>query len=463
MRKLLLIAGLILFHCGPCFAVYRPGPNEVILFDLTDFAGYSKSYRLEPGMRHRLLPSLGAWEDRISSLMVGDNVSVAMFQHADFMGKYKVSGTDLKRIGTVGNTDLDDKISSLIVFPKRPWGQKLPDGVLLKAYHPRWYLKGRRAFFPLPERATEHEARYPYVGDRLNDLSQAATADGPVDVLLFELPFFGGNLLKLSPKHSPYELSRYRFDRRVSSLIVRSRGWKGEGPVIPKVITSQPAAGKGGVKAHREEPAVSRPSGPRHSPPPSHRTGTPRFEKAFKIDRPGMDYRHFALDTPNPDSCQKACADDKQCKAYTYMRPGIVGARAHCWLKSGVPKAKPVSWYCVSGTKSASEPLAAGVMKRSPPPRQRPASKSPQIHPRRARFVREFKTNRPGMDYRHFALDTPDPDSCQKACADDKQCKAYTYMRPGIVGARAHCWLKSGAPKPRSVSWFCVSGIKVAD
>lgn len=42
----------------------------------------------------------------------------------------------------------------------------------------------------------------------------------------------------------------------------------------------------------------------------------------------------------------------------------------------------------------------------------------------------EANTDRPGMDYKNFWLDTPDPGLCQKACADDPNCKAYTYVNP---------------------------------
>ena len=72
----------------------------------------------------------------------------------------------------------------------------------------------------------------------------------------------------------------------------------------------------------------------------------------------------------------------------------------------------------------------------------------------------EFKMNRPGMDYRHFDLKEPLPERCREACAQEGRCKAYTYVRPGIQGALAHCWLKQAVPKPERVSWYCVSGVK---
>jgi hypothetical protein len=76
-----------------------------------------------------------------------------------------------------------------------------------------------------------------------------------------------------------------------------------------------------------------------------------------------------------------------------------------------------------------------------------------------AEMTREDKTDRPGMDYATLYLDTPDPERCVESCANDDQCKAYTYVKPGVQGDKAHCWLKSGVPDPVS-NKDCVSGVK---
>ena len=348
MRIILLMATLFFLTTDRGLAFYYPAPNEVIIYDQADYAGSSKSIKLERGMRHKLVRILGDWDDQISSVMVGSEVSIVLFQHADFMGKYKVTETDLESIGHVGNTDMDDKASSLIIFPRRPWGQELPDGVLLRAYHPKWYLKGRRAFFPLPEKETEVIARYPYVGDRINNRSQVLSTDGPVEVMLYEQPNFMGKSLMFSPKQTPYELSEQKFDKMASSLIVRIKGWKAKAPSLAGLHASPPPR-----KHHN--PVVT--AAKKVQPPPVQPATSPaqetkpRMTMEFKTNRPGMDYRHFDLKEPLPELCRDACAEDKVCQAYTYVRPGIHGARAHCWLKSGAPAPERVSWYCVSGLK----------------------------------------------------------------------------------------------------------------
>jgi hypothetical protein len=323
MRILLIMAALFFLTAEQGLALYHAAPNEVIIFEQADYAGGSKSIKLERGMRHKLVRILGDWDDQISSVVVGSNVSVALFQYANFMGKYKVSETDLEAIGKVGNTDMDDKASSLIVFPRRPWGQELPDGVLLKAYHPKWYLKGRRAFFPLPENEAEHIARYPYVGDRINDRSQVISTDGPVEALLYEQPNFRGKFLVFSPKQTPYELSEHKFDKMASSLIVRIKGWKAEAPNLAGSPSSPPPREHDSAEvtaSNRVQPTPAPPALPATS---TAQETKPQVTTEFRTNRPGMDYRHFDLKEPLPELCREACAEDEQCKAYTYVRPGI--------------------------------------------------------------------------------------------------------------------------------------------
>jgi hypothetical protein len=73
----------------------------------------------------------------------------------------------------------------------------------------------------------------------------------------------------------------------------------------------------------------------------------------------------------------------------------------------------------------------------------------------------EVGINRPGGDYTRFSLQKPDARECQRACFEDARCKAFTYVRPGVQGPDAQCWLKSAVPRPvRDPN--CVSGIKPA-
>lgn len=70
----------------------------------------------------------------------------------------------------------------------------------------------------------------------------------------------------------------------------------------------------------------------------------------YDVDRRGGDYRNFDLPQPRPELCHNACANDPNCRAYTYVKPGVQSAGARCWLKSSVP-AGGRSGCCISGVK----------------------------------------------------------------------------------------------------------------
>lgn len=69
------------------------------------------------------------------------------------------------------------------------------------------------------------------------------------------------------------------------------------------------------------------------------------------VNRLGSDYKSFDLPDADAELCRAACDDDPKCKAFTYVKPGIQGARAKCWLKDPVPAARPNEGCCVSGVK----------------------------------------------------------------------------------------------------------------
>ncbi|NJD60655.1 MAG: trypsin-like serine protease [Anaerolineae bacterium] len=70
----------------------------------------------------------------------------------------------------------------------------------------------------------------------------------------------------------------------------------------------------------------------------------------YDTERGGADYKNFDLTQADPTLCRTSCNGESQCKAWTYVKPVYQGAKARCWLKAGVPPAKPNS-CCVSGVK----------------------------------------------------------------------------------------------------------------
>ncbi|HEY4975698.1 MAG TPA: PAN domain-containing protein [Steroidobacteraceae bacterium] len=73
-------------------------------------------------------------------------------------------------------------------------------------------------------------------------------------------------------------------------------------------------------------------------------------QSARNTDRPGSDYNNFEIGG-TPDQCRMPCLKDARCQAWTFVKPGIQGRRAHCWLKDRVPQAVS-NPCCVSGTRA---------------------------------------------------------------------------------------------------------------
>lgn len=76
--------------------------------------------------------------------------------------------------------------------------------------------------------------------------------------------------------------------------------------------------------------------------------------------------------------------------------------------------------------------------------------------------AQEWNTDRPGNDIRDFDLRAPDHNLCRQACDGNASCKAWTYVKPGVQGPQARCYLKSPAPA-RIANDCCVSGERAAD
>lgn len=92
----------------------------------------------------------------------------------------------------------------------------------------------------------------------------------------------------------------------------------------------------------------------------------------YGMDKLGGDYRHFTTGR-DPEACRQACADDAMCKSYTFVKPGVKGPDAICFLKSSVPPSV-ANACCVSGAKR-------GVAAQRPVPTPRPTPTPPDAEP----------------------------------------------------------------------------------
>jgi hypothetical protein len=168
------------------------------------------------------------------------------------------------------------------------------------------------------------------------------------------------------------------------------------------------------VRIHSDDPTTRAVSPVEATPARRH----PAFE--FDTDRPGNDYRNFQLSAADPGLCATQCAQESECRAWTFVVP-------RCWLKSSVPEPVRGATFAVSGIMQA----PAGA-------------ESPGF---------EYDIDRPGGDYRSLVLSAADAQLCATQCERESECRAWTYNVP-------HCWLKNSVPAPVTGNTFTVSGVK---
>ena len=162
-------------------------------------------------------------------------------------------------------------------------------------------------------------------------------------------------------------------------------------------------------------------------------TATRPAHAQANFDRPGGDYQRSPVPSGDPADCALVCERDRRCRAWSFNYPTDITSGAVCWLKSSVP-ARVQSNCCVSGVRGA------GV-----------------VEPRNGAV--ETSIDRFGGDYKSFDLKSSEgDDACKAACAADKQCRAWTYARPGYAGREAHCFLKKDIKPPRRKAGF-TSGV----
>lgn len=77
----------------------------------------------------------------------------------------------------------------------------------------------------------------------------------------------------------------------------------------------------------------------------------PALAAALEVDtnRPGGDYTSFQMRRPVAQACSNTCQSDPKCYSWTYVKPGIQGRYARCWLKGSIPAAVK-DGCCISGT-----------------------------------------------------------------------------------------------------------------
>jgi len=110
--------------------------------------------------------------------------------------------------------------------------------------------------------------------------------------------------------------------------------------------------------------------------------------------------------------------------------------------------------YYLIGSDRAPQP--AQLTKQTEDRQQDPGA---QVVTERAFTSFEPNTDRPGGDYTSHRLPEADPILCQKLCAEDQRCLAWTYVAPAYQEANAVCWLKNVVPAGTRKDACCTSGV----
>lgn len=156
---------------------------------------------------------------------------------------------------------------------------------------------------------------------------------------------------------------------------------------------------------------------------------------------PGGDYKNIELKPGEPcEKCMEECLKDPNCKAYTYVKPGVQGPNAMCWLKSSVSNIVNDT-NCISGVKEIKVELVK-------------IADEPDIS-------YHENIDIPGNNLRYFDLGKGE--TCQKCIEEsmkEKKCVAYTFTKPGFQSPFGRCYLKTAA-NHLVENKNCISGIKV--
>jgi hypothetical protein len=145
------------------------------------------------------------------------------------------------------------------------------------------------------------------------------------------------------------------------------------------------------------------------------------------FDQPGFDYANFPASSAFV--CRNSCGGESRCQAWTWVKPGFQGPAGRCWLKTRVPTLVRNN-CCNSGS-------GANILRRD--------------------LTAENRIDRPGSDLNNFVVRSYQ--ECERACAGEAQCAAWSYVRPGVQGAGARCWIKGSVPHPVDNA-NAISGVK---
>jgi len=119
-----VFAGICLLIAGSALAVDigNPSYSQVFLYEHTDYGGSNMSFQYDydvPDLtRWRLLNSSKSWNDRLSSVKLGRNVKIILYEHINYKGAsitIQADGNNQKDYSNLHSYGWGDKASSFKV------------------------------------------------------------------------------------------------------------------------------------------------------------------------------------------------------------------------------------------------------------------------------------------------------------------------------------------------------------
>ncbi len=354
--RLFVLVSFVILAVSPAWAQPNVLPNQVLLCSLPDGLGQCHSVFLKPGMRQNPVPELPPKiAGEANSIFFGSDVLAVFFRDSDFQSPSGVLSQNARNVSgniygsthslivirkTKDNPELGDLVGALV--EKDNESSSWPNKLLCVVLGEQLQVENRCLFKPgdgTPFAKDPYEGTHRHLSLKLLGLAEAE---------LIENADFSGRRVQLPglSGKSEFELSS----------IERSQGW---------IFSSMLVRYSGNKRADRVEmqlPAkVMSPEAGEHRPPPEGAKQAmipgqialpPGSSFALQHDTniQGGDYKNFDLTEPRPELCRDACREDGRCRAFTYVKPGIQGKQARCWLKQKASPPKPAQ-CCVSGVK----------------------------------------------------------------------------------------------------------------
>ncbi len=177
----------------------------------------------------------------------------------------------------------------------------------------------------------------------------------------------------------------------------------------------------------------------------------------------GHNLSSFTMRAPDFRICQQACEQDRRCRAATYVKPGVQGPNARCYLKHTLVPRQPNNCCTTWIRDGKADTAITGAIKVKPLDQSaKPAiiGSTQNVQLKQIEFTRRDNWDLVAPNLQRLTLNAPNPDLCRDACAGKKECEGYTYVKPGLQGPQAVCYLKGRIQKAVENS-CCVSGAKV--